>query len=340
MLDEIARETTEELSGKVVRDWDYSWEQAYAPRVQQMLEQFEGDTRERARRMSEVYGHRYSLEGQRRMELDHLHRSRKQWQNQVDAAVQRGDVEAARHWVEQGREVFVPVESVPQQLEEVQSRSLYSQWLNRLQQDPHGTLQAWDAEESPRPQGEIESKRLEADMRQARQSVFSALAVQLTAGVEQGREPDAAELEQAVSAGVLRPEAVQSLQQPRRELSAAEACNWLRRIDERSGNDDESMAVEIALAPIPPEQRRILLQRLQSSALVPQPQRFGVSRKLWNMYQEGRFGCPGDTEALQCLGRLQEEAAVRLAQENEGENEKWLSRLQQESDNWVCYQPE
>ena len=340
MLDEIGRETTDELVDKPVRDWDYSWDQAYTPRVQQMLEQFSGDTRERALRMSEVYGRRYSLEGRRRMELDRLHRSRQQWQKRVDAAVKRGDVEGARRWLEQGREVFVPEDKMPQQLQEVQSRSLHSQWLNRLQQNPHEALKAWDAEHEPRPQGEPERKSLEAEVSQARKAVFGSLAMQLASGVEQGLEPDAAEVERAISAGVLQPEAAQALQQPRRELSAAEACDWLRRIDERSGNDDEDIMVQIALAPIPAQQRRILMQRLQTSAQVPPQQRSGVSRRLWNMYCEGRFGCPGDKEALQSLGRLQEEALLRLAGGSEAENEKWLTSLQEKSENWVCYQAE
>lgn len=340
MLDEIGRETTEELMGKAVNDWDYSWNQAYAPRVQQVLEQFSGDSRERARKMSEVYGYRYSLEGRRRMELERLHHSRRQWQKQVDAAIKRGDAEAARRWLEQGREVFVPEESMPRQLQDVQSRSLHSQWQNRLQQNPQEALQAWDSESAPRPQGEAELKSLETEIFQARRGVFSSLALKLAAGVEQGIEPDAAELEQAVTAGVLPVETVQSLQQPRRELSAAEACNWLRRIDERSGDDDEQLVVDIAFAPIPVEQRRVLLQRLQTGAQVPPQQRCEMSRRLWNMYHEGRFGCPGDEEALQSLGRLQEAAMQRLAGGNEAANEKWLKSLYEESDNWVCYQAE
>ncbi len=340
MLDEIARETTEELLENPVRDWDYSWNQAYTPRVQQMLEQFSGETRERARRMSEAYGCRYSLEGRRRMEVERLHQSRRRWQEQVDSAVLRGDAEAACQWLEQGREIFVPEEDMQQQLSDAQSRSLHSRWQQRLQQNPHEALAAWDAESDPRPQGAEDIRALEGEVEQARKGVFSALALQLAAGVEQGTEPDAAALHSAVAAGVIKPDSVEKLQCPRRALSSVEACNWLRRIDERADGDDEQFVVDIALAPIPAEQRLFLLQRLQKSAQVPPQQRSGMSRRLWNMYHEGRFGCPGDAEAVQCLGRLQEEALQRLMRRPEKESEQWLTQLQEESDNWVCYQPE
>ena len=71
-FEQIGRETTEELLELPVRDWDYSWQQAYAPRVQEVLNQYSGADRERALQLSEVYGHRHSLNGRRRMELERI----------------------------------------------------------------------------------------------------------------------------------------------------------------------------------------------------------------------------------------------------------------------------
>lgn len=339
-LEEIARETTEELLDKPVRDWDYSWQQAYTPRVQQMLSELEGDAREQASRMSEVYGYRYSLMGRQRMEVDRLKQSRRQWQNQVDTAVQRGDAEGAQRWLEQGRAVFVPEADMEQQKNQVQSRCLQSQWRQRLQQDPYAALAAWNNGEQQKPQGEDELRILTSEVEQTRAGLRSAWALQLAEGVVQGSEPDDCELQQAADAGLISPELHEAARHPRLELSAASACNWLRRIDERNAGDDEQLMVEIALAPIPIGERRSLMQRLQSTAAVPPQQRMKVSRSLWNMYHEGRFGSPGDEEALRCLGRLQEEAPARLAVDNGKHCEQWLAELQGASDEWVCYEAE
>lgn len=339
-LEEIARETTEELLDKPVRDWDYSWQQAYTPRVQQMLSELEGDAREQASRMSEVYGYRYSLMGRQRMEVDRLKQSRHQWQNQLNSAVQRGDAEGAQRWLEQGRAVFVPEAAMQQQMEQVQSRCLQSQWRQRLQQDPYAALAAWNNGEDQKPQGEEDLRILSSEVEQARAGLRSAWALQLAEGVAQGAEPDARELQQAAEAGLISPELNESARQPRLALSSADACNWLRRIDERREKDDEQLMVEIALAPIPLGERRSLMNRLQSTAAVSPQLRTSVSRRLWNMYHGERFGNPGDEEALRCLGRLQEEALSRMVVDNGKQCEQWLTDLQNASDEWVCFETE
>ena len=340
MLEEIARETTEELLESPVRDWDYSWKQAYTPRVQEMLRQFTGDAQERARKMSELYGSRYSLDGLRQLEVKRMRRAREHWQKQVDAAVQRGDSEAARLWMEQGTGVFVPESGLQQQLDKVQSRSLHAQWQQRMAQDPVAALTAWDDPAEQKPREPEDAQSLEQEVQQARAGAFSALALQLAAGVEQGADPAPEELERAAAAGVLSRELLESARQSRKPLSAADACNWLRRIDERAPEDDESLMVEIALAPVPVEERRMLMKRLQGSAQVPPQKRQAVSRRLWKMYHDGCFGNPGDAEALQCLGGLQEEALLRQTSTGADDCEQWLRQLQEEADAWVCYQPE
>ena len=132
MLDEIGRETADELAHLPVRDWNYSWQQAYAPRVQEMLNQFTGEERQQALELSEVYGRRYSLEGRRNLELERIHQARRQWQERVDSAVQRGDEKAACQWVEQGRGVFVPEAEMQQTLSSTRSRSLQCSWQQQF----------------------------------------------------------------------------------------------------------------------------------------------------------------------------------------------------------------
>ena len=339
MLDEIGRETVEELLDLPVRDWDYSWQQAYAPRVHEMLNEFSGGERDEALRLSELYGEKYSLEGRRSMELERLHQAKSHWRRQVDTAVQSGDADSARQWVEKGRGVFVPESEMPQELEAVQSRSLQSWWQQHLLQDPHTALAEWRSPTALKPAGQAELSALEKEMQKTRAGLFDQLAVQLGASLEQGDEPDVGQLERAVAAGVLAPEQLALLQQPRTALSVAESCNWLRRIDERAEADDARLVVDIALAPLPVEQKQVLLRRLQDTAAVPQQRRSRMSRALWNLYRAGRFGCPGDEEAMRCLGRLQEEALRGMNSWSEKDCERWLETFSRAGeDNWVCFE--
>lgn len=340
-LDAIGREVADELREKPVRDWDYSWQQAYAPRLQQLLSELAPAAREQAQRMSRAYGSRHSLQARREIEVERLRRLRRKWQEQVENAVQQGDAASARRWLEQGREVFVPESQLPQQLEAVESRSLGARWQQQLQQDPAAALAAWNAPGAVRPSREDEVRRLQAAMEQARRELGSRLALQLAAAVEQGEEPDAAALQQAAAAGVIPRKWLETQRQEPRPLAVADSCNWLHRIDERDTAADDLLVAEIALAPIPADERRLLLQRVQATASLPPQQRAGISRSLRTLYREGHFGCPGDAAALRCLGRLLDEALQRqLGGSGEKEIRSWLEALRQSDDHWLCYRPE
>ena len=337
-LENIAQEATEELMTLPVRDWDYSWQQAYGARVQEFAAQYEGAERDAALRLSKEYGSLYSMEGWRKMELDRVQRARQQWQEQVDSAVQRGDADSALRWVEHGRGVFVPESEMQQSLDLVRNKSLQHRWQQKLQENPAAALAAWRTGDAPHPESQEEVRLLESEMDRTRESLFRGLAMQLGSAVEEGCEPDMKVLTQAVETGLLSAEQVAQHCGSRKELLANEACDWLRRIDERDAADDARLTVDIALAPVPNEQKRLLLRRMQSTAGIPAPRRVEMSRTLWNLYQDGRFGCPGDAEALQCLGRLQEEGGQLLLTKQEKEVGNWLSRLCEPETGWVCFE--
>jgi hypothetical protein len=159
--------------------------------------------------------------------------------------------------------------------------------------------------------------------------------------VEQGAAPDESALGQAAAAGVFPQEWLADYRRTPQPLAVADTCDWLRRIDERAAGDDDHLVVQIALSPIPVEERRLLLRRVQATAALPPEQRAGISRTLWSLYHEGHFGCPGDVAALRSLGRLQDEALQRQqTSTNEKDLHHWLESLQGSGDHWLCYQPE
>ena len=341
-LEQIGRETAEELRDKPVRDWDYSWQQAYEPRLRQMLAELEDDdTRAQARELGSRYSSLQSLQARRATELERIRHSRQKWSMQVEAAVQRGDAESATRWLEQGRRVFVPESELPQQREAVQSRSLCARWQQQVEQDPAAALAAWAAPDAARPTRREDLQQVQSRMAAARSTLHASLAAQLAAALEQGCEPDSAVLQQAAAAGVLPAETLAAAsQQVQRPLAVADTCRWLRRIDEREPGADDRLVVEIALAPLPLPERRLLLQRVQATAEIAPQQRAGVSRSLWAMYHEGRFGCPGDAAALRCLGRLQDEALQhqQAAAGDEKAVQRWLEQLRRCEEPWLCFE--
>lgn len=337
-LSRIGQETAEELMELPVRDWDYSWQQAYQPRLREYLDTLSGRAREQAQELSASFSALHSLEGRRKMELRKVSRARQQWQTQVEHAVEQGDTGAALSWMEQGRGLFLPEEQFPQQLEAVQSRSLLRNWQHRLEQNPQQTLLAWNSDDAPKPAGENELLSLESALEQTRLTLRAALAAQMAAAVEQGQEPDSAGLEQAAEAGVVDHRYLEQVKAPRHALAADEACDWRRRIDEHSPEDADDLLVALSLAPIPLEARRNLIHRAQTMSRIPQEQRLGMSRSLWRMYHDGYFGCPGDAEALHCMARLQAESENRLLSGAEKDRLAWLEGLRRNQDDWVCYQ--
>lgn len=337
-LSRIGQETAEELMDLPVRDWDYSWRQAYQPRLREYLDTLSGRAREQAQELSDSFSALHSLEGRRKMELRKVSRARQQWQTQVEHAVEQGDTESALSWMEQGRGLFLPEEQFPQQLEAVQSRSLLRNWQHRLEQNPQLTLLAWDSDDSPKPAGENERHSLESALEQTRLTLRASLAARMTAAVEQGLEPDAVGLEQAAEAGVVDPRYLEQAKEPRHALAVDEACDWRRRIDEHTPDASDDLLVGLSLAPIPLEERRTLIRRTQTMSQIPQEQRLGMSRSLWSMYHDGYFGCPGDAEALRCLARLQAESETRLLSGTEKDQVAWLENLRRNQDDWVCYQ--
>lgn len=226
-----------------------------------------------------------------------------------------------------------------QELERAQSRCLQSNWQLQLQQDPYAALVEWQTPECPKPSGAAELKALEEDMQKTRTGLLDQLALQLVAAVESGHEPAAQELAQAVAAGVLAADQVAALQQPHSPLGVEESCNWLRRIDERPDAEDSRLVVEIALSPLPVEQKQVLLRRMQATAPISPQRRNRMSRTLWNLYHAGSFGCPGDAEAMLCLGRLQEESLLRMTTQPEKETDRWLESLSHAGEeDWVCFE--
>lgn len=336
-LKEIEQATREELSMQPIRDWDYAWEQTSAPMLESVINEMPEETRDAARDMAALYIRRASLQARRDYELENIGRARSQWQNRVDSAVEEGDDLGAGQWLEAGRDVFVPESEMEGQQQRVRSKCSMKRWQNGLNDAPMETLLAMQQQPQDWPSDEADASQLQEQAAETQKRLTLQLAQELADRVEQGHAPTPEELQPFVSVGLLS-ELPQN--QEERPLAISAACDWLRRIDEREDDaaQEAALKMEIATAPIPLEERQMLLSRLRESAAVPAEKRRDFSQRLWNAYRAGAFGCCGDEEALRRLGELQEKGLNTMLQQ-ENRSEPPLS-LTAEQDHWVCFESE
>lgn len=337
-LKEIEQSTRDELMILPIRDWDYAWEQTSAPLLESAINELPEEDREVGKDMAMLYNRRASLQARRDYELECIGQARSQWEDRVQSSVNEGDDEAAGQWLEAGRRVFVPEEEMEEQQQSVRSKCSLQRWQRRLHENPLDTLQLLQQnqpEDWPSEQKDV--TRLQEQANETKRRLTIQLSQELAARVQQGKSPAADDLQQVAAAGLL---AAPDASVPLRPLKTQEVCDWLRRIDERDMDEQQEAAlkIEIATAPIPLNERQMLLSRLSLSANVPAETRRDYSRRLWNAYRAGSFGCCGDEAALRRLGALQEKGLHDLMQQGKAP-ELPLSDAA-DWNHWVCFESE
>ena len=338
-LQDAVTEAGEELRERDnVRDWDYAWKEACTPRVQEALKEVPYESREAARQLATAYTAAASLEQRRDAELERISGARDQWRQQLDAAVQQGDEQQAARWLEQGRGVFVPEGDMEGTRKDVQSRASLSRWRAFMQRQPMQTLRDMNAEDAPLPQGETERQTLKDEAEQTRRNLQTEAATQMSNEIQQDRESPVEWVQEAREAGVISDEQANAARQPRRAMTQSQRCDWLRRIDECPTEEESALRLDICMAPHTLENRRELLRHLDAASVLPQEERREMSRRLWSMYRNGRFGTPGDNIACARMASLQRSAQQLLANGDAKALAAWMDERRNEGDRWVCHQ--
>ena len=320
-----------------VRDWDYAWNEACAPLVQEALKEVPDESREAARQLAAAYTAAASLEQRRDTELNRISGARDQWRRQLDTAVQQGNEQQAAQWLERGRGVFVPESDMESTRMDVQSRASLSRWRALMQRQPMQTLRDMKAANAPLPQGETERQALEDEAEQTRRNLQTEAATQMSNDIQQDRESPVEWVREARDAGVISDEQANNTLGPRRTMSQRQRCDWLRRIDECPKEKESALRLDICMAPHSLEDRRELLRHLDTANALPQEERREMSRRLWNMYLNGRFGTPGDDLACARMASLQLSAQQLLANGDAKALATWMDERRNEGDRWVCH---
>lgn len=343
-LRRIEQETREELASQDVKDWDYAWQKASAPKLAEAIDELSWDARGAGRNMAEVYNARASLMARRDHELQKIDKARSQWNSRVEEAVQAGDAERAAGWLEAGQGVFVTEGQLPARQEAVRSQANLRRWQRDLQEQPLRTLSRLAAAaQDELPHGGKEEERLAHARSLANRAARGEVLGQLVRCMEEELTPEKDFLDMAEKAGVLTAEQRLAAEQSEPPSPTAETRRrWNRRIDECPDDAEktEALQLEIATAALPRAERRRLLERVQLSRSLPQRERQSLSCGLWELYTAGALGCPGDEEAQSHFEALQQQSLHRLAQGGGQEATRWVQGMRDLADRWVCFDPQ
>lgn len=333
-LKQVEDEARAEIDMQNVRDWKYAWNQATEARLAEAVDELPRESRAAGRHLAAVYSAQASATAKRDYELGRIGLARHRWQARVDEAVQRGDAEEAERWLKAGESLFVPPGELESRSRKARSESVLNNWKAAFRENAPEALAALRRSDARLPQEESDREALQALRDEQFQAVSRELAAEMERSVGQGQAPPPALLEKAAAAGVI------SSQPPAAAgLPTAEELNL--RVDEcpEDENEETRLKLDIMSASVPVSAKRRLLQRLSRNREIPAAARGVLSRRLWNLYLGGRFGCPGDTEARRHLARLQEQAPEMLRRGSAQETERWLGNVSPKAEMWICYQP-
>ncbi|MDO5471084.1 MAG: hypothetical protein Q4F38_07255 [Akkermansia sp.] len=340
-LHAISDETRAELSERDVEDWDYSWQQLSSPRFAEAVGELPPAARRAGWELADAYSRQASLQALRDREVGKLRAARSQWQQRVEAAVQDGDTQRAEAWLQSGAGVFVAPSEMEAQRRQVRSRACAAGWRSAMERDPLQALADYgEARAEALPQEADGARRLQSEAEQCRRRTRAELAEHLASQVLSEAAFDRDLLQRAERAGVLSTQQRAAATAAPGNLSPAERCMWMRRVDETDGEAESltSLKMDIATAAIPAEERRALLQRLEQAVQVSPADRRTLSRSLWQLYDSGSLGCPGDAMALQRLSNLQKEGLPLLAQAGSEAAARWVAGVRRDAGHWVCFE--
>lgn len=339
-LHAISEETREELAERDVKDWEYSWQELSAPRFAEAVAELPPAAREAGRELAEAFSRKAAVQALRDHELNRLDKSRTSWQRRVESAVRRGDAAQAESWLQSAAGVFVPQGELEQARRRVRSRACVSGWRRALAENPLRALgDIRQAPEDALPRDAEDKRYFEAEVRRYRRDETARLAETLARYVTEQEPFDDELMQQAGRAGLLDERQLATADAPQRVLSPAERCDWMRRVDEVADSSEARtrMKLNIATAPFHFDERRELLERLQTSSKLSSDDRLTLSRSLWQMYERGEFGCPGDAAALQRLADLQKAGLPVLVEEGSEAAARWLEHVRGGGERWVCF---
>lgn len=339
-LDEINEEARAELADRDVKDWNYSWRAACESRLNEAVGELPPAARQAGEMLAKAYSEQASLKARRDAALETLDQARGHWRSQLESAVQQGDEQQALLWVERGKEVFVAPAQEEEFTRKVRSLTNLSRWEHEFSASPLQALERWmQAAKEDLPSRQEETARLKELADTYLVQGRKALAAQAADQFKRMADVPGEVWERARRSGLISPVQYCNATSSPRPLREVERCRWFRKVDEVEDDDASRLRLqlELATAPLPVQDRDELMQRLSAGAGVERTDRLTMSRNLWNLYNAGAFGCPGDDMAGRRLAAMQRQGTRILSTQGAEAAASWLQGQGRPQDRWVCY---
>lgn len=336
----IEQEARDEIDMQNVRDWKYAWNQASEARIAAAVDELPPESRAAGRQLASVYNAQASATARRDYELGRIGLARHRWQARVNDAVERGDAAEAERWLRAGETLFVPKSQLDERVQRAKSKSVLNRWKEAFRDDPQQALENLLKEGMLLPEEAEDLEELQRIRDDGFREVSRQMADEMDSAVERGLMPARSLFRKAEAIGALSAQQVAAAAQSAYGNIVRPSGEWNLSVDECPAEQDAEtrLKLDIISSSVPIAEKRTLLQRLRDNREIPVARRSHVARRLWNMYRNGCFGCPEDTEARSQLTRLQARLPQMMKSRTDRELELWLESVQPQKETWICYQ--
>ena len=292
-------------------------------------------------------------EVRRMAQLEGISLARESWERKMARAGDSGDESEMERGMEEGRGIFIPEKDSPAYLEHAKERASLARVERDARQGPLNAEKSLKDGSHSFSEDETKATKLLGRVEGAVSELKGKYGGWMLDVTLQGGFVEDGALENAGKAGLLTPsqvrnyrdfvarerDAVWSHRQP--DASFSELCDWRRRIDERSKDEECSLMLDLACSGLPRAEVVALSDRLKKTALIPEEARRKFSTALTALYNEGAWGARGDDSALKEWRRSQDAVLNALASNHDG-GEAAAQRLLEEERNrqissWVTY---
>ncbi len=326
------------------QDFEYAWRQRSTPHYKAALSTLSPASRQAGEQLANMMNQQAYIHTRQQHKLSRISQARNQWNESLQRSIDEGNETEAANWVESVSDVFIPRSDVKRAKQTAQSAARYRQWDGRFKSAPIQTLAEYRAAASEQlPHDETHRDSLASLYSETRLGAKSALVNELSRKILANQQVSSSELQSSLEAGLITEQQVEQLSyhQPNRLASRHEElpyCQWQQRVDICPPIEENLLdtKLRIASAALATAEKKQLLLRLEANATIPESTRSGMSHRIWNAYQSGRLGTPGDITSLARLRALQERAPQLIQRDELQKLDGLIDEHSLPDPVWVC----
>ncbi len=326
------------------QDFEYAWKQRSTPHYKAALSSLSPASRQAGEQLANMMNQQAYIQTRQQHKLSRISQARHQWNESLQRSIDEGNENDAGNWVESVADIFIPRSDVKKAKTTAQSAARFRQWDDRFKNAPIQTLAEYKkAASNQLPHNEEHRNNLTTLYKETRLGAKSALVNELSRKILANQQMTASELQSSLDAGLISEQQVEKLTYQPSSLptsrNALSYCQWQQRIDLCPSVEEDLLdtKLQIASAPLATAEKKQLLLRLESNATLPENTRSSMSHSIWNAYQSGKLGTPGDSMSLARLRALQERAPQLVARDELKKLDDLIGDYSLPDPVWVCH---